>query len=81
MKSWLSFKLTDYALVQQVAIVTATIAAIDKDAGTVTLRSADGELTTIKARHPENLERVVVGDLVEITYTEALAVSVETPQQ
>ncbi len=63
----------------QVATVTATIAAIDKPANTVTLRTPDGELTTIKARHPENLDRVVVGDLVDITYTEALAISVETP--
>ncbi len=63
----------------QVTTVTATIAAIDKSANTVTLRTPDGELTTIKARHPENLERVAVGDLVDITYTEALAISVETP--
>jgi hypothetical protein len=65
--------------VAQVAQITATITAIDKKAGTVTLRGADGESTTIKARNPANLERVAVGDLVEITYTEALAIAVEPP--
>jgi Cu/Ag efflux protein CusF len=65
----------------QVTTVTATIAGIDKAAGTVTLRSPEGELTTIKVRNPDNLNRVSVGDLVEITYTEAVAISVETPQK
>jgi len=59
--------------------VTATIAGIDKTAQTVTLRTPDGETTTIKARNPDNLNRVSVGDLVDITYTEAMAISVETP--
>ena len=59
--------------------VTSTIAAIDKAAGTVTLKSAEGEMTTIKVRNPDNLNRVSIGDLVEITYTEALGISVETP--
>jgi len=63
----------------RVTTITATIAAIDKGAGTVTLRTPDGETTTIKARNPDNLNRVSVGDLVDITYTEALAISVETP--
>lgn len=59
--------------------ITATITAIDKKAMTVTLLGPDGESTTIKARDPQKLERVAVGDLVEITYTEALAVSVDAP--
>jgi hypothetical protein len=65
----------------QVTAITATIAAIDKGAGTVTLRTPDGETRTIKARNPDNLNRVSVGDLVEITYTQALAISVETPKK
>ena len=63
----------------RVTTVTATIDAIDKSAGTVTLKGPDGDLTTIKARNPDNLNRVSVGDLVQITYTEALGISVETP--
>lgn len=64
----------------RVTTVTAKITGIDKAAGTVTLEGPDGESTTVKARDPKNLERVTVGDLVEITLTEAVAVSVE-PQK
>jgi hypothetical protein len=60
--------------------LTATIVAIDKKAPSVTLKSAEGETRTIRVRHPEKLERVNVGDLVEITFTQALMVSVEAPE-
>jgi Cu/Ag efflux protein CusF len=59
------------------ATMTVTIEGIDKDAPSVTLRRPDGRLVVCKVRDREKLERVSVGDLVEITYTEALAVSVE----
>jgi hypothetical protein len=65
----------------QVTTITATIAAIDKGADTVTLRTPDGETRTIKVRNPDNLNRVSVGDLVEITYTQAVAISVATPKK
>jgi hypothetical protein len=64
-----------------VVTVTATIAAIDRSAMTVTLRGPDGVLTQVKARDPKKLERVAVGDLVDITYTEAVAISVNTPKR
>ncbi|HVN87272.1 MAG TPA: hypothetical protein VMW17_20760 [Candidatus Binatia bacterium] len=63
----------------RVTTLTTTIAAIDKTANTVTLRNLDGETTTVKVRNPDNLNRVSVGDLVDITFTEALAISVDTP--
>ena len=47
-------------------------------AGTVTLPTPDGETTAMKARRSDDLNRVSVGDLGDIAYTEALAVSVET---
>lgn len=59
--------------------VTATIAGIDKSAGTATLKFADGESSTIKVRNPDNLNRVAVGDLVDLIYAEALGISVEKP--
>jgi len=68
-------------LVGRATTVTATIAAIDKAAPSVTLRAPDGETRTFKVRYPEKLERVSVGDLVDITYTEALAISVTTPEK
>lgn len=58
-------------------VVTSTIQALDKKKGTVTLKAPDGTLTTVKVKNPANLEKVAVGDLVEITYTEALAIAVE----
>ncbi|HXX64911.1 MAG TPA: hypothetical protein VEO56_14020, partial [Bacteroidota bacterium] len=57
--------------------VTTTIAEIDKKKPSVTLKGADGKMTTIKVKNPKNLENVNVGDTVIITYTEALALSLE----
>jgi hypothetical protein len=57
--------------------ITAAIEAIDRTAPSVTLKGPEGKLVTIKVRDPKKLEGVNVGDLVEITYTQALAVSVE----
>jgi hypothetical protein len=57
--------------------LTATITAIDLQNGTVTLTGPGGGSQTIKARNPDNLKKVQVGDLVDITYTEAVAISVQ----
>ncbi len=57
--------------------VTATITAIDKKAQTVSIKGPEGQVETVKARDPKNLDRVKVGDLVEITYTRAFAVSLD----
>jgi ribosomal protein S17 len=57
--------------------VTTTIVAIDKAAHTVTIKSPDGSTETVKARNPKNLDAVKVGDLVEITYTRALAIALD----
>ena len=61
----------------RVTTVTVTIEAIDKQAGTVTFKGPAGISRTIKAADPKNLDLIKVGDPVAITYTEALAVSVE----
>ena len=57
--------------------VTVTITAIDEKAPTITFKGATGNTRTIKVKHPEKLKTVKVGDQVELTYTEALAISVE----
>jgi len=54
----------------------ATIEAIDKDNQTVTLKGPKGNTKTVKARNPENLEKVAAGDQVLITLTRAVAVDV-----
>jgi ribosomal 50S subunit-recycling heat shock protein len=55
----------------------ALIAAIDKAEGTATLKDYQGKEFTITPLHPENLDKVSVGDLVVFTYTETVAASVE----
>jgi Cu/Ag efflux protein CusF len=57
--------------------VTVSIEKIDKKKGTVTFKGPAGGVETIKAEDPKNLDKVKVGDRVAITYTEALAVSLE----
>jgi len=42
----------------------------------VSLKGPDGAVVTTKVRDAEKLSRVSVGDLVELTYTEAWAISV-----
>ena len=49
--------------------------------GTVTLKGPQGNSRTMKARDPKNLQKVQVGDLVDITYTEAVAVRVRPSPQ
>lgn len=61
---------------REVSLV-ATIKAIDKKKSTVTLKGPEGRTVTVKAEKPENLAKLKVGDEVQITYTEALAISVE----
>jgi len=56
--------------------LTATITAIDLASGTVTLTGPGGNAQTIKARDPANLKKVQVGDLVDIVYSEAVAIAV-----
>lgn len=64
-----------------VTTVTVKITAIDKNKGTVTLEGPDGDSDTVTVRDKSRLENVAVGDLVDLTYTEALAVSVEPKQK
>ena len=61
--------------------VTATITGIDKKTSTVTLKGPEGNTVKVKVKDPSRLENVKIGDLVEITYTEAVAISVEKAPQ
>ena len=63
--------------VTSMTTITATITAIDLTKDTVTLTGPDGGAMTFKARDPANLRKVKVGDLVDITYSEALAIGVK----
>lgn len=57
--------------------ITAKIVAIDRDANEVTLEGKDGNRVTLDVRYPEHFDVIAVGDLVDIQYTEAIAVSVQ----
>ena len=57
--------------------MTAIITAIDKQKSTMTLKGPEGKLVNVQVQDPANLEKVKVGDELMITYTEALAISVE----
>jgi hypothetical protein len=57
--------------------VTATVEAIDRKKTHVTLKGPEGDSVKVKVQDPKNLKNVKVGDQVVITYTEALAISVE----
>src|SRR6516225_1433791 len=51
--------------------ITGTITAIDKKARTVTIKGPEALSEIVKAKDPKDLELVKVGDMVEITYTQA----------
>ena len=66
------------AMARQVS-VTATVTAVNKQAPSVTIKGPAGRTETVKVQDPKNLANVKAGDLVEITYTQALAVALDRP--
>jgi Cu/Ag efflux protein CusF len=57
--------------------ITGTITAIDHKTHEVTVKGPRGKQETVKVKDPSKLEGVKVGDLVELTYTQALMVSLD----
>ena len=62
--------------IERAITITATITAFDVARGTVTLTGPQGRSNTLKVHRPADLEKIRVGDLVDITYSEALALAV-----
>ena len=60
--------------IERALTITARITALDIARGTVTLTGPEGKPQTFAADQPSDLEKIRVGDLVDITYSEALAV-------
>lgn len=56
--------------------IIASVEALDAKKGTVTLRGPE-HTVTIKVKDPAMLKNVKVGDMVQASYTEALAIRVE----
>ena len=57
--------------------MTVTVKAVDMDAPSITVATADGRTLTRKIAEKKNLEGVQVGDQIEITYRQAVVVSAE----
>ena len=57
--------------------VIATVEEINLEANTFKLKGPDGTINEYVARDPDNLKRSEVGDLVIITTSESVAISVE----
>jgi hypothetical protein len=64
------------AVVAQQTTVAVTVVAIDTTIPTVTFKGPEGNTRTIKVNDPQKLVGVKIGDIVDITYTEAMAVTV-----
>lgn len=57
-------------------VITATILDLDKVNELATLKMADGSVATVKVQNPANLDKVKVGDIIAITYIEAVGIKV-----
>jgi Cu/Ag efflux protein CusF len=57
-----------------------TIEAIDPATPAVTVKTAAGDVLSFRVRHKQNLKGVKVGDVVVVTHTKALVISVATPK-
>lgn len=55
----------------------AEITAVDAKKSTITLKGPQGDVVTLDVRNPDQFKVVKKGDQVEVTYTEAVALSVE----
>jgi Cu/Ag efflux protein CusF len=62
--------------IAQEQTVTVTIEAIDMKVPSVAIKADNGHKMSFKVADAKNLEGYKVGDKVEITYTQALAVGV-----
>jgi Cu/Ag efflux protein CusF len=60
---------------------TVTVKAVDMNAPSITVVTADGRTLTRKIADKKNLEGVNPGDKIEITYTQGLVVSAEATKK
>jgi Cu/Ag efflux protein CusF len=65
------------ATISKQMTATVTVTAIDIKVPSVTIKMGDGSITSFKVEDKKALNGVKVGDQVQITYTQALAISVK----
>jgi len=68
------------ATISQQATAVVTVAAIDPKIPSVTISTSDGNKMSFKVENKKNIEGIKAGDKVSITYTQAFAITVETPK-
>ena len=68
------------ATISQQATAVVTVAAIDPKIPSVTISTSDGNKMSFKVENKKNIEGVKAGDKVQITYTQAFAITVESPK-
>jgi hypothetical protein len=61
----------------RVITIVADIAKLDRKNSQAVLRGPEGKTMTVDVQNPENFDKVKVGDRVEITLTEAIAIDVQ----
>lgn len=64
------------AVARQVTAI-ADVVGVDPEKSTITLKGPRGNIVELNVRNPDHFKVVKTGDEVEVTYTEALALSVE----
>jgi Cu/Ag efflux protein CusF len=65
------------AAISQQQTTTVTIKAIDANVPSVTVLTADGRSVSMKVQDKNNLKDLKVGDKVDVTYTEAVLITVK----
>jgi hypothetical protein len=55
----------------------ADVVAVDPAKSTITIKGPTGNLTTLNVQNPDQFKVVKKGDQIEVTYTQALALSLE----
>jgi Cu/Ag efflux protein CusF len=65
------------ATISRQMTATVTVTAIDMKVPSVTIKMDDGSISSFKVEDKKTLNGVKVGDQVQITYTQALAISVK----
>ena len=68
------------AVTQQLK-TTVTIESVDPAASSITVRTADGHSMTAHVEDKKKLDGLKAGDNVELTFTEALMVTVDAPKK
>ncbi len=59
---------------------SVTVVSVDEANSAITVKAEDGTTFTSHVENKKDLEDVKAGDRIDITYTQALAISVESPK-